>query len=310
MAIGAAFADVNLAGRGTQLLVAGQYGESKSYVVAGVRQPQLPGAPVALSLSGVWRLEDFSFFENHRKVLSVPTRLLGVEAQGGWVATPNLRLMVGVLYNRHTAFAPKFVDPTAPAPAYNARSGNVVVGQFLLQYDDTSAPQGLRRGPLARCATRSPTALGHDFDYLKVDLKLERSGSGGGPTRRWRCTSSPTHPTSRAGAAHHAAARGRLGPGGFNTWEFRGTPSSRCSSRSRCPSCTTSGPPHLGEVHLAAAVFADGGVILARATPALHRRADPGAEQVGLHAARGGRARGLPGIAIPRSRPTSPTAST
>ncbi len=303
MAIGAAFADVNLAGRGTQLLVAGQYGESKSYVVAGVRQPQLPGAPVALSLSGVWRLEDFSFFENHRKVLSVPTRLLGVEAQGGWVATPNLRLMVGVLYNRHTAFAPKFVDPTAPAPAYNARSGNVVVGQFLLQYDDTSAPQGLRRG--TRFSLRneiSDGAWGSDFDYLKVDLKLELFGQW------WRTYPSlalhflTNHPTSQRGVPLTQLLRaGGSGLRGFNTWEFRGDTILTLQLEEQVPVFTDLEVPLTSvRFNLAAAVFADGGVILERHAGATTGAPTLGQSKVGLHAGVGVGVRVvLPGIAIP-----------
>ncbi|MGC4114617.1 MAG: BamA/TamA family outer membrane protein [Myxococcales bacterium] len=303
MAIGAAFADVNLAGRGTQLLFAGQYGESKTYLVAGVRQPQLPGAPIALSLSGVWRLEDFNFYENHRKVLTVPTRILGVEAQGGWVATPNLRLMVGILYNRHSTFGPKFVDPTVPTPAYNTGSGNVVVGQFLLQYDDTSAPQGLRRG--TRFSLRneiSDGALGSDFDYLKVDLKLELFGQW------WKTYPSlalhflTNHPTSQRGVPLTQLLRaGGNELRGFNTWEFRGDTILTLQLEEQMPVFTDLKVPLTSvKFNLAAAVFADGGVILERQKGAGTGATTVGQNKVGLHAGVGVGVRVvLPGIAIP-----------
>jgi outer membrane protein assembly factor BamA len=303
MSIGAAFADVNLAGLGTQLLVAAQYGESKSYVVAGVRQPQLPDAPVALSLSGVWRLEDFSFFENHKKVLTVPTRLLGFETQGGWVVTPNLRLMVGVLYNRHTTFAPKLVDPTVPTPAYNARNGNVIVGQLLLNYDNTVAPQGLRHG--TRFSLRneiSDGAWGSDFDYLKVDLKLELFAHW------WKTYPSlvlhflTNHPTSQRGVPLTQLLRaGGSELRGFNTWEFRGDTILTMQLEEQMPVFTDIKVPLTSTTfNLAAAVFADGGLILERQKGGTTGAERLSADKVGLHAGVGVGVRiVLPGIAIP-----------
>ncbi|MGC4123247.1 MAG: BamA/TamA family outer membrane protein [Myxococcales bacterium] len=177
MAIGAAFVEQNLVGRGLQLLAAGQYGESKSFVVAGLRQPLDSFAPVTWSVVALWRLESFRYYQDHRVTFHVPTMVWGGDVKLGWVATPALRLTAGLLYHRVDVYAPGADDPTVSAPAYNPRSGHHVLAQLHLVYDTTIAPLGLREGVrFAMFNELTDGVIGSDFDYYKLEVKLELYG--------------------------------------------------------------------------------------------------------------------------------------
>jgi len=303
MAIGAAFADLNLAGLGTQVLGAAQWGESKSYVVAGVRQPQLSFAPVTWSLSALWRLEDFRFYEDHQQVLHVPTRVWGFELQGGWVVSPKLRLMAGLLYNRVQIFSPRVDDPSVASPAFNPQSGNMIVGQLLLFYDDTVAPQGLRQG--TRVSLRNEISDGFwasDFDYLKLDLRLELYG------KLWNTYPSlalhfmTTHPTSQRGVPLTQLLRAG-GPElrGFKTWEFRGDTIATLQLEEQVPVISGLKVPLVDtSINLAAAFFADAGLVLERQLGGVPGAERLGDNRAGVHAGVGVGVRVvIPGVAIP-----------
>ncbi len=303
LAIGAVVVEQNLAGRGLQALGAGQYGESKSFVVAGLRQPLSSFAPLTWSVLGIWRLETFRYYQDHRLVFHVPTRMWGGDVKLGWVATPTLRLTAGLLYHRVDVFAPGADEPAVAAPAYNPRSGNHLLAQVHLVYDSTIAPQGLREGARFTLFNElSDGVFGSDFDYFKLDLKLELYG-------KWRQTwpslllrLTVLHPTSARGVPVNEQLRAG-GPDlrGFNTYEFRGDVVGTLQLEEQIP-LVSDLPVPLTEktINLALATFADFGLVLERNPGGMP--APPGASpaKVGLHAGLGVGARVvLPGIAIP-----------
>lgn len=302
LAIGAAFVEQNLAGLGLQLLAAAQYGQSKSFVLAGLRQPQASFAPLTWSVFGFWRLESFRFYEDHRVTFHVPARVMGGDVKLGWVATPTLRLTAGLLYHRIQVFAPAADNPAAAPPAYNPRSGGLVLAQIHLVYDSTVAPQGMREG--ARFTMFNELAdgvLGSDFDYFKLDLRLELYG-------KWRQTYpsllgrvTVTQPTSPRGVPLSELLRSG-GPElrGFNTSEFRGDVVATLQLEEQIPLLSDIPVPLTEKtINLALATFVDVGLVAER-NPGGVAGAASGPAKVGLHAGVGVGARVvIPGIAIP-----------
>jgi outer membrane protein assembly factor BamA len=199
-AAGLVYGDQNQDGRGRQVLAAGQYGEAKSFLLAGFRVPIVASAPLTYAFDATLRLETFRFYDNHRLVMHVPTRVMGGEAQVGWVVTPTVRAMVGAMYNRIGVFSQHGDDPTAAAPAYNPLEGNLVVLQLYVLYDDTAAPEGLRHG--TRISLKNEVSDGFwksDFDYVKLDFQLELYGHLGPTYPSMVFRSVLNYPTSERG---------------------------------------------------------------------------------------------------------------
>ena len=68
-----------------------QYGESRSHLLAGLRVPIVEGLPLTYAFDAVLRLETFRFYDDHRQVLHVPTRVLGGEATMLWPTRISMR---------------------------------------------------------------------------------------------------------------------------------------------------------------------------------------------------------------------------
>jgi outer membrane protein assembly factor BamA len=199
-AAGLVYGDQNLDGHGRQAFAVAQYGESKTYLLAAMRVPIVAFAPLTYAFDALLRLNTFRFYGDHRLVLNVPTRVMGGEGQIGWVVTPAVRALVGAMYNRVAVFSPERRDVTAPAPAYNPTDGNLVVLQLYLLYDDTAAPEGLRRG--TRIALKNEVSDGFwksDFDYVKLDFQLELYGHWGRTYPSMVFRSVLNYPTSERG---------------------------------------------------------------------------------------------------------------
>lgn len=302
MAVGAAFVEQNLAGRGMQLLAAGQYGESKTFLVAGLRQPLSPAAPLTWSVVALWRLESFRFFDRHQVAFHVPTRLWGGDVKLGWVATPALRVTGGLLYHRVDVFAPAADDPSVPPPAYNPRSGHHVLAQLHVVYDSTIAPLGLREGArLTLFNELADGAIGSDFDYYKLHLALELYGKWRGTWPSLVARLTVVEPTSRRGVpVNEALSTGGPELRGFSAGEFRGDLVAAVQLEEQLPLVSDIPVPLTRQpLNLAVAAFADAALVAER-WPGGVRGSGASAVKPGLHAGVGVGARVvLPGVAIP-----------
>jgi outer membrane protein assembly factor BamA len=199
-AVGLVYGDQNQGGQGRQMIAAGQYGESKSYLMVGLRVPIVAAAPLTYNFDAQIRLDTFRFYDNHRLLLHVPARVMGAEAQVGWVVTPTVRALVGAMYNRISVFSQQVDDPTAVAPAHNPRFGNLVVLQLYLLYDDTTAPEGLRRGTRLSLKNEiSDRFWKSEFDYVKLAFQWELYGHWGPTYPSMVFRSLINYPTSERG---------------------------------------------------------------------------------------------------------------
>lgn len=266
-AAGLVYGDQNQDGHGLQVVAAGQYGESKSYLLAGLRDPIVPFAPLTYAFDVVLRLETFRFYDAHRLVLHVPTRVMGGEGQVGWVVTPTVRAMVGAMYNRIGVFSPHGDDPSAAAPAYNARDGNLVVLQLFLLYDDTAAPEGLRRG--TRIALKNEISdrfWKSDFDYVKLDFQVELYGHWGPTYPSMVLRSVINYPTSERGVPITQLLRaGGADLRGYIVNEFHGDTLVLVQLEDQVPVFKGIKVPLTSiKLNVAAAVFVDTGALLER----------------------------------------------
>ncbi len=174
---GFVFADQNLFGQDVQLVAAGQVGQSRSYAFMGYRDPLLVGAPITWGVSGLFRYDEIRFFENHKMIVQVPTVVVGGEAQLGWVQSPHLRALFGFSARHQTTRAPQDLAADAAVPPYNALAGRIFVVQLQILFDNTSAPEGLRRGVRMTLKNElSDRYWGSDFDYAKVEARAELYG--------------------------------------------------------------------------------------------------------------------------------------
>jgi outer membrane protein assembly factor BamA len=266
-AAGLVYGDVNQGGLGRQVGVAGQVGESKSHLLTGFRVPIVAGAPLTYSFGTVLRLETFRFYDDHRLVMHVPTRVMGAEGQIGWVVTPTVRALAGAMYNRIGVFTQQRDDPAAAAPAYNAGFGNLVVLQLYLLYDDTVAPEGLRRG--ARISLRNELSdrfWGSDFDYVKLDLQLELYGRWGRTYPSLVFRSVVNYPTSDRGVPLTQLLRAG-GPDlrGYIVNEFHGDTLLVMQLEDQVPIFRGIKVPFTStKLNVAAAAFVDTGALLER----------------------------------------------
>jgi outer membrane protein assembly factor BamA len=266
-AAGLVYGDQNQDGHGLQVVAAAQYGESKSYLLAGLRDPIVPFAPLTYAFDVVLRLETFRFYDAHRLVLHVPTRVMGGEGQVGWVVTPTVRAMVGAMYNRIGVFSPQGDDPSAAAPAYNARDGNLVVLQLFLLYDDTAAPEGLRRG--TRIALKNEISdrfWKSDFDYVKLDFQVELYGHWGPTYPSMVLRSVINYPTSERGVPITQLLRaGGADLRGYIVNEFHGDTLVLVQLEDQVPVFKGIKVPLTSiKLNVAAAVFVDTGALLER----------------------------------------------
>ena len=266
-AAGLVYGNVNQDGLGRQVVAAAQYGESKSYVLGGFRVPIIAAAPLTYAFDAVLRLENFRFYDNHRLVMQVPTRVIGAEGQIGWVLSPTFRAMVGALYNRIGVFTQQGVVPTVAPPAYNPAFGNLVVLQLYLSYDDTAAPEGLRHGVRIQLKNElSDRFWKSDFDYVKLDLQLELYGHWGPTYPSMVFRSVANYPTSDRGVPLTQLLRAG-GPDlrGYIVNEFHGDTLVVMQLEDQMPIFKGIKVPFTStKLNVAAAAFVDTGALLER----------------------------------------------
>ncbi|MBI5534122.1 MAG: BamA/TamA family outer membrane protein [Deltaproteobacteria bacterium] len=174
---GAVYGDQNLLGHDLQLVAAAQIGQSRSFVFAGYRDPLVVGAPLTWGISGLYRFEQIRYFADHRRVLQVPTVVGGGEVEAGWVLSPHLQALIGFSARSQQVGAPEVLAPDAALPTYNARSGRIFLLVFQVRYDDTTSPEGLRRG--VRLLVKNEVSdlyWGSQFDYSKFEARTELYG--------------------------------------------------------------------------------------------------------------------------------------
>ena len=199
---GLVYADMNLAGTGSQLISAGQVGKLKSFGFVGFRDPIATFAPITYSTAGIFRQETFLFYGNGATkddvVQQVGTRIAGGEAQVGYVFSSHMKAIVGGMYNRQwlrnaedkiagypeaklynapaTGCTVSATDAT-PAPEKFCNGENVVTLQLYFDYDRTIAPEGLRRGAKVKLHNEvSDNFWGSDYDYAKLEFQGELYG--------------------------------------------------------------------------------------------------------------------------------------
>jgi outer membrane protein assembly factor BamA len=174
---GIVYGDQDLFGHDLQLLVAGQVGQTKSFAFVGFRDPLVNGAPLTWGIGALVRYDQIRFFVNHELVLTVPTLVEGGEAEVGWVLSPHLRALAGFSARYQHVDPAEAVDPAAVQPAYNPLDGRIFLLVFRIAYDDTRAPDGLRRGVrLLLKDELSDRYWGSDFDYSKFEARAELYG--------------------------------------------------------------------------------------------------------------------------------------
>jgi len=266
-AVGLVYANQNQDGHGRQVVAAGQYGESKSYLLAGLRVPIVPFAPLTYAFDGFLRLETFRFYQSHQLVLHVPTRAMGAEGQIGWVVTPTVRAMVGVMYNRIDVFTQKNDVPAVPPPPYNPLSGNLVVLQLYLLYDDTTAPEGLRSG--TRIALKNEVSdrfWKSDFDFVKLDFQVELYGHWAETYPSMVLRSVLNYPTSERGVPVTQLLRaGGADLRGYIVNEFHGDTLILVQLEDQVPIYKGLRVPLTSiKLNVAAAAFLDSGAVLER----------------------------------------------
>jgi outer membrane protein assembly factor BamA len=171
---GLAYGDQNFLGHDVQVVSAAQLGQSRSFVFVGYRDPLVIGAPLTWGIDGLYRYEQIRFFVNHQRVLQVPTLVGGGEGELGWVLSPHLHAVFGFSARQQRVHSAEIIDPNATLPAYNARSGRIFLLVFQVRYDDTIAPEGLRRGVRMLLKNEvSDQYWGSQFDYSKFEVHTE-----------------------------------------------------------------------------------------------------------------------------------------
>jgi outer membrane protein assembly factor BamA len=266
-AAGVVYGDQNQDGHGRQVIAAAQYGESKSYLLGGFRVPIVAFAPLTYAFDAVLRLETFRFYDSHRLVMDVPTRVMGGEGQVGWVVTPTVRAMVGAMYNSIGVFTQHGADPTAVAPAYNPAFGNLVVLQLYVLYDDTAAPEGLRHGTRISLKNEvSDRFWKSDFDYVKLDFQMELYGRWGSTYPSMVFRSVVNYPTSDRGVPITQLLRaGGSDLRGYVVNEFHGDTLMVVQLEAQVPVFKGIKVPLTSStLNVAAAAFVDTGILLER----------------------------------------------
>ncbi len=303
---GVLYGDKNLFGWGTQVAVAGQIGELKTYILGGFRHSLFSFAPLTWSADGVYRRETVRYYAHHRRTFEVPTLVAGGSSRVGWRLTSKLEAQLGVLYNRISLRAPHRFE--SPAPPYNPRSGDLVLLQANFLYDRTVAPEGLRRGTTLRVFDELADNLwGSTFDYVKLDFQL---GLFGQFFRTYPSASVRvvlTYPTSSTGVPITQLLRiGGSDLRGYFTDELHGDTLASVQLAEQVPLLRNIVLPWVGaRFNLALAVFSDTAMVLERhpggtTVVDLMQNKDVRAH---LHSGAGAGLRVLlPGVAIPALR--------
>jgi len=173
---GIAYGDQNLLGHDVQLVAAAQVGQSRSFVFVGYRDPLVVGAPLTWGFDSLARYEQIRFFVDHRLVLEVPTVVGGGEGELGWVLSRHMHAVFGFSGRYQRVRTAEALVPDA-LPAYNPRSGRIFLLVFQMRYDDTFAPEGLRRGVRLLLKNEvSDQYWGSQFDYSKFETRAELYG--------------------------------------------------------------------------------------------------------------------------------------
>jgi outer membrane protein assembly factor BamA len=174
---GVAYGDQNFLGHDVQVVSAAQVGQSRSFAFVGYRDPLVIGAPITWGVDGLVRHEQIRFFADHQRVLQVPTHLVGAEGELGWVLSPQLHAVFGFSARSQRVQAAEVLVPDAVLPAYNPRSGRIFLLVFQVRYDNTIAPEGLRRGVRLLLKNEvSDRYWGSEFDYSKFQVLTELYG--------------------------------------------------------------------------------------------------------------------------------------
>jgi outer membrane protein assembly factor BamA len=305
---GLVYADQNLAGRDVQLVGSGQIGQSRSFVFVGYRDPLVEGAPITYTVSALYRPEQILFFANHTVVQQVPTTVVGGAGEIGWVLSSHTCALLGVSGREQTVRSVVGLAPGATPLPYNSRNGRIFLLQFQFQYDDTSAPEGLRQGIRLLLKNEvSDRYWGSDFDYSKFETRVELYGR-----YRWNYPSLflnmvLNYPTSDHGVPVTEMLRiGGSTLRGYLTNEFHGDTLASAQAEDQAVLLHLRLPWTEVRFNVAAAVFVDAGILLERhpggttlqppgipAPPVRSKLAD-------IHASFGGGVRIiLPGIQIP-----------
>jgi outer membrane protein assembly factor BamA len=174
---GIAYGDRNLLGHEVQVIAVAVLGQSHSYAFAGYHDPLVVGVPLTWGIEGLYRYEQIRFFVDHQRVLQVPTFVGGGSAELGWVLSRNLQALIGFSGRSQRVHAAEVLVPDATLPAYNPREGRIFLLTFQIRYDNTVAPEGLRRG--ARLQVKNEVSdqyWGSQFDYSKLTVGAELYG--------------------------------------------------------------------------------------------------------------------------------------
>jgi outer membrane protein assembly factor BamA len=303
---GFAYANQNFLGRDLHLLGAAQIGQSRSYAFVDFSDPLVAGAPLTYSLSALYRPEQIRYFVNHSLVMLVPTTVAGGSGQIGWVLSPHSRASLGLSARHQTvSSAQVFCGPALP---YNPRSGRIFVVEFRLQYDDTHAEEGIRRG--IRLLLKNEVSDRYwrsDFDYSKFQVQVDLYGH-----YRWNYPSLNfvtilDYPTSDHGRPVTEVVRiGGNSLRGYLANEFHGDTLVSAQSEDQAVLFHLRVPWTQVRFNVAAAVFADAATLLDRfpgGTPVPPPDVPPPpvrSKLKDIHASFGGGARIiLPGVAIP-----------
>jgi outer membrane protein assembly factor BamA len=303
---GFAYANQNFLGRDLHLLGAAQVGQSRSYAFVDFSDPLVAGAPLTYSLSALYRPEQIRYFANHTLVMLVPTTVAGGSGYIGWVLSPHSRASLG-FSARHLTVSPAQVF-CGPALPYNPRSGRIFVVEFRLQYDDTRAEEGIRRG--IRLLLKNEVSDRYwrsDFDYSKFQVQVDLYGH-----YRWNYPSLNLvtildYPTSDHGRPVTEVVRiGGTSLRGYLANEFHGDTLVSAQSEDQAVLLHLRVPWTQVRFNVAAAVFADAATLLDRfpgGTPVPPPDVPPPpvrSKLKDIHASFGGGVRAiLPGVAIP-----------
>jgi Outer membrane protein/protective antigen OMA87 len=305
---GAAYANQNLVGRDVQLLAAGQIGQSRSYAFIEYSDPLVAGAPLTYALNGLYRQEQIRFFVNHTMVMQVPTTVMGGSGQIGWVLSPHTRASLGLSARRLTVSPVQGLALGATALPYNPRSGRIFLLQFQIQYDDTSAAEGLRHGVRVRIKNEiSDRYWASDFDYSKFETRVELYGRYAWNYPSVILCGTIDYPTSDRGRPVAELLRiGGSNLRGYLTNEFNGDTLGSMQAEDQAVLLHLRIPWTRVPFNVAAAVFVDAATLLQRypggtSVPPPDIPLPPVRSKLkDIHASAGGGVRIiLPGIAIP-----------
>lgn len=306
-AAGVVYANQNLLGHDTQLITAGQIGQSNSYVFVAYRDPLVVGAPLTYSTSALYRREQIRFFVNHRLAMAVPTSVFGGDGQVGWVLSPHTRALLGFSARQQTVDAAEALAPDVMPLPYNSRAGRIFLLQFQFQYDSTRAEEGLRQGVLLVLKNEvSDRYWLSDFDYSKFEARVELYGRYGWNYPSLIVKAVFDYPSSDHGVPVTEELRvGGPNLRGYSTNEFHGDTLFSLQAEDQAVLFRLRVPWTRVRFNIAGAIFVDAATLLDRhpgGTPVEPSNAPPPVRSKldDIHASFGGGLRFiLPGVVVP-----------